>query len=165
MIHVRLASVDDLEPMTAALVAGWREGYRDMFSVMVFLREDFDEQRLKRCHELLLDDFVEVHVAEPDNRVVGWIAVEDVLDVTRITELWVHPHAWGSGAAQALLAGIEDQRRNTGRTHFAAWLPEDSPRARRFFEKAGWRPTGAIGALEEYPDEPNRTFEYTRTLV
>lgn len=165
MISVRRASIDDLEPLTAAYTAAWRKGFQQMFSAAVFMQDGFDEARGDECRAMLLDDTIDVHVAELDGHVVGFLGVEERAGVSEIVEMWVHPHAWGSGAAQALLASIEDQHRNVGRMNLAAWLPEDSPRARRLFEKASWRPTGEIGSLDVYPSDPNRTFHYTRTLV
>jgi GNAT superfamily N-acetyltransferase len=165
MISVRRASIDDLEPLTAAYTAAWRKGFQEMFSAAVFMQDRFDEQRAAECRSALLDDTIDVQVAELDGHVVGFLGVRELGGVSDIVELWVHPHAWGSGAAQALLATIEDQHRNVGRTNLATWLPEDSPRARRLFEKASWRPTGEVGQLDAYPGEANRTFHYTRTLV
>ncbi len=165
MISVRRATIDDLEPLASAYTAAWREGYRQLFSAAVFAQDDFDERRREECRETLLDDQIDVHVAELDGHVVGYLAVVDSDHLSAIVGMWVHPHAWGSGAGQALLATVEDQHRNIGRMNLATWLPEDSPRARRLFEKAGWRPTGEIGRLDVYRNEPNRTFEYVRTLV
>lgn len=165
MISVRRANTDDLEPLTSAYTAAWREGFRQMFSAVVFMRDDFEHQRQEECRQTLHDDSIEVFVAEHDGYVVGYSAVAEDSEVSEIVALWVHPHAWGSGAGQALLATIEDQHRNVGRSRLMTWLPEDSPRARRVFEKAGWKPSGNIGDFNHYPDEPNRTFEYTRILV
>lgn len=165
MITVRRASIDDLEALTAAYIAGWRAGFSQMFSASVFMQDDFDQQRRRECQEMLLDDTIDVHVAERDGHVVGYLGLVEAPDASEIVALWVHPHSWGSGAGPAMLAAIEDQHRNVGRMRLRAWLPEDSPRARRLFEKASWRPTGEIGKLDVYPNEPNRTFEYTRTLV
>lgn len=165
MIQVRRANIDDLEPLVAAYTAGWREGFRQMFSTTVFVDDDFDRDRHEECRRMLLDDAVDVHVAERNGHVVGYLGMTESHGKSEIVALWVHPNSWGSGAAQALLAAIEDQHRNVGRTYLTTWLPEDSPRARRVFEKASWRPSGEIGKLEVYPNEPNRTFEYTRTLI
>ena len=165
MISVRAASTDDLEPVTAAYTAAWREGYRDMFSTMVFLREDFDEQRQKECHELVLDEFIDTYVAEIGDRVVGFTSSRLRGSIREVIAVWVHPQAWGLGASRALLANLDDRARAVGETHLVSWLPEDSPRVRRLFESAGWRATGNIGTLDVYPDEPNRTFEYVRHLI
>lgn len=167
MITVRLATSDDLEPLTASYTAAWREGFRDMFSAVVFFQDDFDERRQQECHEALHDEQTDVQVAELDGRVVGFSSVIHPANgaASQIVGIWVHPYAWGSGAGQALLAAIEDQHRSAGRTNLTTWVPEDSPRARRLFEKASWRPTGQIGTLDTYPEQPNRTFEYERTLV
>ena len=43
-----------------------------------------------------------------------------------------------------------------------AWVPEDSPRGRHFFDKIGWKPTGDIDVLTVYPQDRNRVIEYSR---
>ena len=114
-----------------------------MFSVATFLREDFNAQRTAEVHEIVFGDTLHTSVVELDDRVVGFTAVDD--DGTPcITDIWVSPQAWGSGVAPALVAAAEDERRNVGITRMTTWVPEDSPRARALFDKAGWNPTGAI---------------------
>jgi ribosomal protein S18 acetylase RimI-like enzyme len=59
-----------------------------------------------------------------------------------ITRLYTHPRAQGRGAAQALLDRALDALRAAGRTQ--AWLntEERNERARRFYERHGWREEG-----------------------
>lgn len=165
MIAVRPASLDDLEVVATLYTNAWRLGFREMYSTMVFVRDDFDEQRLEECRDFVTNESYDTRVAEQDGHVVGVAALRRDREVPCVAAVWVHPHSWGSGAASALLAQMEDEQRSVGTDRLVTWLPEDSPRARRLFEKAGWRASGIVGMMTHYPDEPNRTFEYTRVLL
>jgi GNAT superfamily N-acetyltransferase len=55
---------------------------------------------------------------------------------------YLHPDAWGSGAAAALMARCHEYLTDTGYTEAVLWVLRDNPRARRFYENVGWSPTG-----------------------
>ena len=165
MISVRRATLDDLEPMESVYNAAWREGFRHMFSAAVFADEDFDAARRAECSAATLKDDADTYVAEDESRVVGFAVATRGRNGVAVDDVWVQPRSWGCGAAPALVARIEDDLRAVGKRNLTAWVPEDSPTGRRFFDKIGWRPTGKIELLAVYPDEVNRIFEYSRTLV
>jgi ribosomal protein S18 acetylase RimI-like enzyme len=58
---------------------------------------------------------------------------------------YVHPHAWGSGAATVLMHACTAYLRADGFAEAVLWVLRDNPRARGFYEKAGWRPSGESG--------------------
>ena len=78
-------------------------------------------------------------VATIDGRVVGFVTVKQ----DEVEQVYVGRDARGSGVAQALLAHAE---RLVARDHDTAWLSvaEGNARARRFYEKCGWRNAAAI---------------------
>lgn len=164
MITVRHATMDDFESIAAAYVAGWRHGFREMFPAAFFQQDGFDDERRAECMADLTDDRTTTSVAEIDGSVVGFSGVQPG-DAPCVGDLWVHPHAWGSGAAAALLSAIEEEQRTIGTRRLVAWVPEDSPRARRLFEKLGWRHTGKVEQFRAHPDDTNRLFEYDRTII
>jgi GNAT superfamily N-acetyltransferase len=88
-----------------------------------------------------------VLVAEDDGRVVGVAAV----DGCWLRNLYVVPDAWGSGVAGALhdaaLAALPDC------PEIRLWTLEENHRARRFYEKRGWRPNGETRVVP-YPPGP-----------
>ncbi len=165
MLVVRRATLEDLDPMVGVYLAAWRDGFRHMFSTAVFIRPDFAEQRRGECVETVLHDDVDTLVAELNERVVGFCVTRAHGPHADLEDLWVHPAAWGSGAAVALVSRVEDNLRAVGGTRVVAWVPEDSPSGRRFFDKIGWKPTGRIELLAVHPEEPNRMLEYARQLA
>ena len=162
MISVRRADLDDLEVMVAVYTAAWREGFKHMFSAAVFARDDFDAERRTECLDTVLRDDADTFVALHGERVVGLSVSRRANRIVELDDIWVHPSSWGTGAAAALVARIEDDLRAQGGQQMVAWVPEDSPRGRRFFDKIGWKPTGDIDVLTVYPSDHNRMIEYSR---
>ena len=165
MIQTRRATLDDLESMVSVYTAAWREGFKHMFSADIFVAEDFAAQRAAECHQELVNDTTDTFVVENGSMVIGFAAVEVEQAGAELHDIWLHPHAWGTSGASALVATVEEEVRSIGAARVTAWVPEDSPRGRRFFDKLGWRPTGAFEPLNLYPHQPNRLFEYERVLA
>lgn len=62
-----------------------------------------------------------------------------------IGELWminVRPDAWGSGAASRLLDAAQRKLNDLGYLSAILWVIADNARARRFYERHGWRSDG-----------------------
>lgn len=164
MIHVRHATLDDIEPIVSAYTAAWRSGFRYMLPPAVFEAEHFDAERRTECTESVFLDGTDTFVGEHCERVVGYtVARQDGQDSV-IDDIWVHPSSWGRGVAAALIARAEDDMRSRGGHLLSAWVPEDSPTGRRFFDKLGWRPSGELDQLELVAGDENRLVEYVREL-
>jgi diaminopimelate epimerase len=89
----------------------------------------------------------EVWVAEEDERIVGFAALEQ----DELTHLYVHPDAQGRGAGGALLEKAKE-RRPGGLTF---WVFQQNETARRFYEGRGCRVvrlTDGSGNEERTPD-------------
>jgi len=73
-------------------------------------------------------------VAEEDGEVVGFARLRG----NELDTLYTHPRVWGRGAGRALmdaaLAGLDEA---------TLWTAEQNTRARRVYERYGWRPDGA----------------------
>jgi RimJ/RimL family protein N-acetyltransferase len=84
---------------------------------------------------------------EGPRRVVGIAAVRGCW----LRNLYVVPDAWGSGVAGALhdaaLEAIPDC------PEVRLWVLDENHRARRFYERRGWRPNGESRRVE-FPPEP-----------
>ena len=90
-------------------------------------------------------------VAEAAGEVVGFVAVGASRDAGADGELYaiyVHPDHWGQGIGQALIAAGEQRLRELGHGQAILWVLEDNPRARRFYEAAGWSTDGTKRPIE-----------------
>jgi len=57
--------------------------------------------------------------------------------------IYVHPEHWGTGVGRTLIESGEDELRTLGHEEAILWVLDDNPRARRFYELAGWSVDGA----------------------
>ncbi|HEV7807669.1 MAG TPA: GNAT family N-acetyltransferase [Solirubrobacteraceae bacterium] len=67
-----------------------------------------------------------------------------VPDTTRLTHLFLRRDYWGSGLATILHDAMLDSMRERGYTRAVLWTPVGAARARGFYAKYGWQPTGAL---------------------
>jgi GNAT superfamily N-acetyltransferase len=96
-----------------------------------------DESVREQWEKLLGDNVVRVLVAEHESTTLGVIAFSS----EQLHQLWVLPTEWGSGVAIRLyLAALEI--RGVDRYPWQLWVLEQNPRARRFYERQGWRLDG-----------------------
>jgi tRNA dimethylallyltransferase len=108
-----------------------------------------DEAIRTRWQEALEGGRTSVVVAERAGEVFGFAAWTE----GRLDGLYVLPDAWGNGVAARLhdeaLRGIAAAGRSTARL----WVLEDNARARRFYERRGWRPDGTDRVVP-FPPHP-----------
>jgi GNAT superfamily N-acetyltransferase len=71
----------------------------------------------------------------------------------RLQRLFVRKRAWGSGVAQELHAAALETLRRQGADSASLWCLADNPRARRFYEKHGWRLNGSEQVVP-FPPHP-----------
>ncbi|HUR85963.1 MAG TPA: GNAT family N-acetyltransferase [Solirubrobacteraceae bacterium] len=69
--------------------------------------------------------------------------------VARLTHLFVRRHLWGSGVADLLHDQVLDGMRERDFTSACLWTPTGQARARAFYERLGWRVTGAEDPVNE----------------
>jgi GNAT superfamily N-acetyltransferase len=60
-----------------------------------------------------------------------------------VISMWVDPSARGTGIADALIGTVAGWARAEGARTLKLWVTDASPRARAFYQRAGFRPTGA----------------------
>jgi GNAT superfamily N-acetyltransferase len=64
--------------------------------------------------------------------------------VTRLTHLFLRRDYWGSGLADTLYERMLESMLERGYTAACLWTPSGAARARAFYAKRGWQPTGEI---------------------
>ena len=84
---------------------------------------------LDRWHEVLADAASTTVVSEDDQGLTAFAA----FDATTLLHLGVRPDLLGSGLATELMDAVPSR---------VLWCLRENHRARRFYDRLGWRPTG-----------------------
>jgi len=144
-MQVRPATGSDADAIARVQERGWQVAYRHVFPAEELDRGGFIQparwrERLERPPAVWA-----TFVVERGGTVVGFTSVGPSRDQRGLGELYaiyVDPDDWSTGAGRALIERAEEQLRRTY-AEVALWVLEDNPRARRFYERAGWTPDGS----------------------
>lgn len=163
MIEIRAAVSADADAIAAAHIDGWRMGYRHLLPDEYLDAPSFAQQRIDRWRMWTWAQGLrgsQVYVPVLDGEVVGFghcgaERVEPTCDqsgtdaAAEVSEergevygFYLHPSAWGTGAAAPLMERCHQHLVAAGYRSAVLWVLKDNPRARGFYEKAGWQPTG-----------------------
>jgi GNAT superfamily N-acetyltransferase len=156
---IRPATAADAESVAEVHVETWQTAYRH-----VFPRERLEALTTERRAEFWRTN--PPIVAEVDGAIVGFVSVGASRDEGEDGELYaiyVHPRHWGTGLGRALIEAGEARLRELGHTEAVLWVLEDNPRARRFYETAGWSTDGTTRPIEIFGIEVPE-IRYTKTL-
>jgi ribosomal protein S18 acetylase RimI-like enzyme len=143
-VQVRLASARDAKGIAGIQERGWQAAYRHVFPPADLDRGGF--VRLSRWRERLRRPPAgwATFVAIRDRVIVGFVSIgpsRDIDGAGEVYAIYVDPAAWSTGAGRGLMERAE---RELAATYDEAtlWVLEDNPRARRFYELAGWATDG-----------------------
>jgi GNAT superfamily N-acetyltransferase len=165
-MRVRAASGADAEGIANVQERTWQVAYRHVFPIGELDRGGFIyparwRERLERP-PLGWSTFVAVE----DDRVVGFASVgpsRDERDIGELYALYVEPESWSTGAGRALIETAE-ARLLQEYDEATLWVLDDNPRARRFYERAGWAPDGAEKSDERWGVRAGE-LRYRKSLV
>lgn len=149
-IMVRPARLEDGEAFTRAHEAAWDAALAPIAGRRLNELVPFEE-RVQRFRDGLAKTGTDasVLVAESEGEVVG----EGVRVGSELRDLYVVPEAWGTCASRALMDEVLAEIRASGATEATLWVVEANARARRFYEREGWEPTGETRATPLGPVE------------
>jgi GNAT superfamily N-acetyltransferase len=154
-IVIRAAVAGDAAAVGRIWLAGWRDGHTGLVpDALVAVRTP--ESFLSRAADRVGD----TTVAAVGGEVAGFF----MLDGDEVEQVYVAAEHRGSGVAAALLAAAERAVAAAG--YRTAWLAvvAGNARARRFYEKCGWRDAGAHAYAARVPGRepipvPTRRYE------
>jgi ribosomal protein S18 acetylase RimI-like enzyme len=141
---IRPGTIDDAEAVARVHVATWQAAYADVLP-QTGLQAMSPQDRVgqwRRWPPLVAD-----------GEIVGFVSVGASQNDDAEGELYaiyVHPHRWGTGVGRALMVAGETELRRLGYRKVILWVLEDNPRARRFYELAGWAPDGIAQDIEMF---------------
>jgi GNAT superfamily N-acetyltransferase len=141
---IRPATGGDARAMVDVRLASWRATYGPLLPAGVW--DGMDPGGMaERWAPRLASGVPRALVAEVDGAVVRAYALfgpsrdEDLPHADEIYAIYAHPDSFSTGLGRALMAASLAQLRRP----VTLWVLEQNPRARRFYEIAGFRPDGA----------------------
>jgi len=159
---IRPARAEEATAVALVHIETWRVAYAHVFP----------PEELERMSAERVERRAEMHrrsppiVAEVDGEIVGFVSVGPANDDDADGELYaiyVLPTHWATGVGHALIQAGEARLRELGHREAVLWVLEDNPRARRFYERAGWTTDGTERPIEvlgvSVPE-----IRYTKTL-
>jgi ribosomal protein S18 acetylase RimI-like enzyme len=169
-LFVRRATPADAQSVAAVEVASWRAAYRGLMpdafldglseaeKVVVSWRQNLLKHGISGRKRLL--------VAIGDGGVVGLVRVGpdgDAGETGLVYLLYVLPTYWGCGVGRALMDAAMDELRDLGMSEAVLWVLRDNQRARRFYERLGWRRDGRA-SREDYGGVELEAWCYRRIV-
>jgi GNAT superfamily N-acetyltransferase len=139
---LRAATPDDVDAIATVWQLGWRDGH--LGHVPEGLQQ---HRRLEHFRARVPPRIPQTTVASAASTIVGFVTVHD----DEVEQVYVAESARGGGAAGLLLRHAEQLISN----RFAvAWLAvaAGNARARRFYERNGWRDAGGFDYAAEIPN-------------
>ncbi len=122
----------------------WQAAYRHVFPAAELDRGGFIRPERWRDRIVRPPAGWTTLVAERDGAIAGFASVGPSRDEPAVGELYaiyVEPPAWSTGTGRALIEQAEAELRMDF-DEATLWVLEDNPRARAFYERAGWAPDG-----------------------
>lgn len=135
---VRDAGSADVEAIARVHVRGWQQAYAHVFPADDLAGLSVD-RRQETAREALGSSVA--LVVERDGKVLGFAFAGPSRELEGVAELYsiyVDPNAWGTGLGLELILEVERRLRIERFFEAELWVLEDNPRARRFYEAAGW---------------------------
>lgn len=112
------------------------------------------EPILQRWQDELVDPAFEILVHRKDGKIVGYVASHDEW----LNHVATLPSEWGTGLATWLTKASVESRRTLGHDVVHLWVLKENHRARRFYDRSGWEPSGVV-VNEPFPPHPEK-LEY-----
>lgn len=145
--HVRRASPADCAAISATHVRSWN--YEGLISpeALAALRPERREPGWRAA--LSPGDPHRVWVAERGEALLGFAAWGPARDadarpaLAELYAIYLEQAAAGTGIAEALMASALGEMASQGFDEATLWVLGQNPRARRFYERGGWRLDGA----------------------
>lgn len=149
-IAVRDMRIEDCEAVATIRVRGWQHAYRGMIPGPYLEAMDIGrETEQRRAHFAERGEAVHVVAQAPDGTVTGWActgphrAAGRPLPGCELYAIYVLPEHIGTGTGRALLAELTARAAAAGSPRMVLWVLKENAAARRFYERAGFRPDGA----------------------
>ena len=158
-ISIQHARPENAAALAQIMIAAWRSGFRGILSDETIEKYTQFESCRDMFHQLLTSGVGTMYLARMDGHPTGllfWLEEEN--HTARIEALLTCPEAWGKGVAAALITRCVTDAKAAGCTALQVWPFAENHRAKRFYEKHQFLPTGATRTGDVPEEEYIRYF-------
>jgi ribosomal protein S18 acetylase RimI-like enzyme len=147
---VRRAEVGDAAAIGSLHVRCWQATYRGLIPQDYLNGLDASQRAEQwRQHLAAPKEGGSVLIIDLDTQVAGFIAVgasrdEDGQNPGEVRAIYLAPEQWNRGHGLQLMAAGLDELRAGGFREATLWVLDRNDRARRFYERNGWRLDSAV---------------------
>lgn len=158
MISIALATQDDAPVLSGIMKSAWRAGFHGILSDAIIEQYTQPDSCTAMFAQILASGDGTMYLARKSGIPAGllfWLSEGDSL---RIEALLTIPEVWGHGVGAALIEAALADGIRTRKDFIRVWPFVKNARARRFYEKWGFVPTG------EHRTSDALEIEYIRKL-
>lgn len=167
-MNIRAAAARDAGPIARVHVRAWQLAYRDILPAHVLDALSVERRELAWSERIAAS--AAILVADRTGAVVGWISFGPSRDSDatpsdgEVYGLYVDPDSWSEGVGTALWKGAGRDLFSSGYCVVKLWVLEANDRARRFYERLGFKPEYGMRKLYERDGATAPEIRYCRTL-
>ncbi|MFE7901383.1 GNAT family N-acetyltransferase [Streptomyces sp. NPDC057424] len=155
-LRVREMTIADCDRVAEIRTRGWQSAYRGLIPQSYLDGLSLEEDAERRRTYLSQGDGSVVNLVAEDARgeLLGWACHgryregEVLTGDAELYAIYVHPDQVGRGVGQALLTESLARCTAAGHGRILLWVLKENDRARRFYERAGFRADGAEEPFE-----------------
>lgn len=161
-MDISVAQITDThfaDDLARIMIAAWRAGFRGILSDETIAKYTQFEPCAAMFSQPLSSGDGTMYLAQLDGQPMGLLYwLPESAEAARIEALLTIPEAWGKGVGGTLMTQALADTKAAGHSTLHVWPFAQNYRARRFYEKQGFTPTGRkrMGDAEE--------VEYIRKL-
>ena len=150
---VRAATAADARAIAEIRIASWRATYPGMIPDATLERMDVDRDEARIGARVVDPRQRTIVVEDAPGRVAGFAMVgaardDDATGLGEVYAIYLAPSALGRGLGRALLDAALAELATAGFGTVVLWVLTANASARRFYERAGFRPDGAVRTLD-----------------
>ena len=152
---IRKACVDDASRIAEIHVFGWRCAYRSIITDEYLFAKASVIKRIDAFRNAIVEDVEEIYVFEETNIIKAFMTIGKCRneDKSKSFELWgiyVEPLLTGNGIGTRMVEFCEEKAIERGYKENVLWVFQDNIKARRFYEKMGYKEDGKEEVIERF---------------
>ena len=141
---IRLATLDDANCCADIHAKSWNFAYSDIVTKEVI--DEHNARWLMIWNRMLSNNSESHYVITLDDVIIGFLTIAVSRDIDlkesffEIIGLYLAPEYIGAGYGKQTMDWIKNEIKSRGYDKISLWVLEENCRARRFYEKAGFKP-------------------------